>query len=805
MSTLTPAAAPLSSKERKRLKKEARKRMVAAAVNGAMSQAEKKAAKKAVMAMIRMANEEKSKHKQQQSKAQGTTSSSNQSSTKRSDKQRQKRRASRQAERAAAVASFKARHKISVNGSKHEIEPCLVTAQAHFFARPVKGTLKSIGYARPTPLQAYSWPMLSIRTRIPDSSLLVSSNGTESSRILAYLAPIVEQLRKQAAVKRVSTEDSSSVAKAHRHPARALILMPSKAKCLVLGRLASQFQRFCDVKMTIFTGNSAARVVAGSKDRRRRHKRDSKFDVAVSQSTRAEQLEDIYKFRCDAICTTPGNLHEALKDKDFPLYGVELVVLDDVQDLMDRGFAPQLDTLFQYLANVNNDSRRASDITLPKVVFATSTYDGSWLKNLPLMSPIAKKWMKSNVTVSCAQVVGPESTRAHNLPSNSHRVVHLAHKCNVAAAAAKLEFLVDLIKQDVSLEPGHDSEATEVDATKLNRAERRAYLARLRKQSTQVAVVVNRERVQAFTTLLGSKFGFDAVQPVLPDSNNTEESQEDVAAASVVVLAAGDVAKLSAYQSSTTKQRRKLASIVIFDFPSSSSQYDRIVDTLGAANAAGSDDTFDQTSVAKGKLRTVVDAADAFSKQRMQLAKVFQRYGVPLPEFLRNEVDASSKRKQTESASHIESLAKIRRQEPGMQLNIVNSTASTQPTVPATQPPPMGVVTKGGWVDRRERRLAPDGQYHTRKEFQKLYGGTSEWNAAPKVDVGAVAPEQAIQTSSATAPAPKEERLTNRQGHTFVDKRERRQADDGAYYTRSEFQRFYGGTAEWDAAPKQQV
>ncbi len=53
-------------------------------------------------------------------------------------------------------------------------------------------------------------------------------------------------------------------------------------------------------------------------------------------------------------------------------------------------------------------------------------------------------------------------------------------------------------------------------------------------------------------------------------------------------------------------------------------------------------------------------------------------------------------------------------------------TPQLEPTNTGAQQP------KAAWTNKRERRLASDGKLRTRKEFQNLFGGTTEWNVAAR-------------------------------------------------------------------------
>ena len=931
--------------------------MVAEALNGLEGSADKKAAKKAVMALIRQANAEKSKQahaiekqKQKASESQprlaqaasaaGASSSDHHVPKKGASAstalpstgqptagtkgaaglatlRKKKLREARKADRAKAIEVFKSKSKVVLHGPSSQpgkldmatdwasIEPCIVTAQANFFSKPIRGTLKSLGFTNPTALQAYAWPVLSVasKTRQPPlATLLESAAGNETSRMLAYLAPLVEQLKRFSARRNgqsqgrtlrdrgeVSTPrraeglptggDSNMNWEAHRHPPTALIVAPSKAHCLLLGKCAEKFERVCGVRITVLTGASAARVGDDlEKARKRRRKRRRGEEVTPSTNstmpsrpeTRAQQLEEIYKFRSHAICTTPGNLHEALKDPDFPLYCVTTVVLDDIQQLMDRGFAPQLDTLFNYLLNVSSDSRRQRHL-LPglhnngpaapvldanasspaitasegevNVVFATTTPKGTWKKNLPLMSSASKPWLRSLVRICCATPPASAHHAAVRLPPHADRLLHMTHASACVGASAKIDFLAQLIRSEVVIDKSAsgDGGSGDVDLSKLNRAERRAYKAQARKQKSQLLVVVRRDHVQALYSLLA--------RSLVPDGDDNSRScvgafSADVSrdekalsmSSSVVVLSYGAVTDFAvARETVSPTQQLRLAGAVLFDIPPSTKSYERVAACVAKFCTKVNDKGPERdpaTSGGKGKLHIVIHTADVSAEQLNTVKQALTRYGVKVPAVL--EARASSHSLSLPMPTrHVLSvpqrlLQKIgNHQAParGMELNIVNTSSHTvgkgasateqrknQHNVPASD----DVASRSPesqsrrWVDKRERRLAHDGIPRTRKEFQQLYGGTAEWNAAQPsqangsnataVTVPAGASNASVSPSSPAFPI-----AVRRDGKTFVDKRERRYADDGNLYTRSQFQKFYKGTAEWDAAPRQET
>jgi hypothetical protein len=146
-----------------------------------------------------------------------------------------------------------------------------------------------------------------------------------------------------------------------------------------------------------------------------------------------------------------------------------------------------------------------------------------------------------------------------------------------------------------------------------------------------------------------------------------------------------------------------------------------------------------------------------------------------------------------------------------------------------------------------EKRVAEDGSVYTKEEFIEFYGGTDEWDAAPKAESGGDGGGQSdvcnqwrrgnctygdsckfrhdgpggsdtSQKKSGVCFAWQNGECTRGDSCRFVhegdgtsntyggydapSEAEKRIAEDGSHYTKQEFIDFYGGTDQWDAAPK---
>lgn len=176
-------------------------------------------------------------------------------------------------------------------------------------------SVQHLGFAKPTEIQQEAIPAVLV-----GRDLMVSSK-TGSGKTLAYLLPMMQRLLKS---KPLSKQD-----------ARALILTPTR-------ELAKQVY----AQLRLFVANTpinAALIVGGEN---------------------FNDQEKILKRQPDVIVATPGRFLDHLEHKSVFIQGLELLILDEADRMLDLGFMPQLTTI-----------NKAADHRLRQTLLFSATLD----------------------------------------------------------------------------------------------------------------------------------------------------------------------------------------------------------------------------------------------------------------------------------------------------------------------------------------------------------------------------------------------------------------------------------------------
>jgi len=153
-----------------------------------------------------------------------------------------------------------------------------------------------LGFVRPTEIQAEAIPAV-----MQGKDLMVSSQ-TGSGKTLAYLLPMMQRMLRS---KPLSAQDP-----------RAVILAPTR-------ELAQQIY----AQLRLFVANTrltTAFIVGGEN---------------------FNDQERILKRQPHIIVATPGRLADHLEHKTFFLQGLEMLILDEADRMLDLGFMPQLNAI----------------------------------------------------------------------------------------------------------------------------------------------------------------------------------------------------------------------------------------------------------------------------------------------------------------------------------------------------------------------------------------------------------------------------------------------------------------------------
>ncbi|WP_286261770.1 DEAD/DEAH box helicase [Thalassotalea atypica] len=162
--------------------------------------------------------------------------------------------------------------------------------------RKLLATIEHLGFTEPTEIQQHAIPAAS------GGHDLIASSKTGSGKTLAFVLPAMQRLQTQRAL---SKKDP-----------RVVILTPTR-------ELAKQV--FAQLRLFTANTNFKAVLILGGEN----------FNDQV------KTLEKDPHF----IVATPGRLADHLKQGHFYLNGLELLILDEADRMLDLGFAEQLDAI----------------------------------------------------------------------------------------------------------------------------------------------------------------------------------------------------------------------------------------------------------------------------------------------------------------------------------------------------------------------------------------------------------------------------------------------------------------------------
>lgn len=236
-------------------------------------------------------------------------------------------------------------------------------------------SVQHLGFAQPTSVQQEAIP-----AALTGKDLLVSSQ-TGSGKTLAYLLPMMQRLLRS---KPLAKQD-----------ARALILVPTRELAhQVYGRLR------LFVANTPFT---SALIVGGEN---------------------FNDQEKLLKRQPQIIVATPGRLADHLEHKSLFIEGLELLILDEADRMLDLGFMPQLTAI-----------NKSANHRLRQTLMFSATLDNAEINEL------AMALLKSPHRVS----VGASYEQHQDILQRCYFVDHLTHKEALLKHMAEHEDIRQLI------------------------------------------------------------------------------------------------------------------------------------------------------------------------------------------------------------------------------------------------------------------------------------------------------------------------------------------------------------------------
>jgi len=178
--------------------------------------------------------------------------------------------------------------------------------------------VRRMGYARPTPIQHEAIPLLL------DGRDLLASAATGSGKTAAFLLPILHRLQDRA-----------------RGSTRALVLTPTRE---LAAQILDHFRA-----LAAGTGLRAAAVYGG---------------VAQGPQIKA------FRTGTDVIIATPGRLLDHFQHSYAKLAGLEFLVLDEADRMLDMGFLPDIRRILNHLRGKRQTLLFSATLPAPIVALA---------------------------------------------------------------------------------------------------------------------------------------------------------------------------------------------------------------------------------------------------------------------------------------------------------------------------------------------------------------------------------------------------------------------------------------------------
>ncbi|MFH1377886.1 MAG: DEAD/DEAH box helicase [Planctomycetota bacterium] len=166
---------------------------------------------------------------------------------------------------------------------------------------PILEAIKAVGYLTPTPIQEQSIPL------ILEGKDILGCARTGTGKTAAFALPILQTL--------------SETLPHTKNAVRALILSPTRELAAQIGDCFNDYGRFLDVRHTVIFGG-------------------------VNQNPQAAAL----RRGIDVLIATPGRLLDLMQQNLVKLNGVEILVLDEADRMLDMGFIPDVRRIISKLS-----------------------------------------------------------------------------------------------------------------------------------------------------------------------------------------------------------------------------------------------------------------------------------------------------------------------------------------------------------------------------------------------------------------------------------------------------------------------
>ncbi len=207
-------------------------------------------------------------------------------------------------------------------------------------SEPLLRAIRREGYTTPTPIQIQAIPY------VLEGKDLLGCAQTGTGKTAAFAWPILHRLHQADAESKTAPKNRGQ------RKIRALVITPTRELAAQIGESFATYGRHTNLRQTVIFGG-------------------------VNQSSQVRAL----KRGVDTLVATPGRLLDLLNQRVMSLGGVEMLVLDEADRMLDMGFIHDIRKIITYLP----EKRQALlfSATMPREIRA--------LANTILHSPVSVK------------------------------------------------------------------------------------------------------------------------------------------------------------------------------------------------------------------------------------------------------------------------------------------------------------------------------------------------------------------------------------------------------------------------------
>jgi ATP-dependent RNA helicase RhlE len=199
-----------------------------------------------------------------------------------------------------------ARHRATAAGLclRRDTQESFLTFDSLGLSADLLGTVAEEGYHTPTPVQAGAIPLV-----LQGRDLLAAAQ-TGTGKTAAFVLPILDRMRQHA-----NTSFSPA-----RHPVRVLILVPTRELAMQVDASVRTYGRTVPLRSTVVYGG-----------------------IPIEPQIKA------LRSGVEILVATPGRLLDHVGQRTVNLGGVEILVLDEADRMLDMGFLPDIRRILELL------------------------------------------------------------------------------------------------------------------------------------------------------------------------------------------------------------------------------------------------------------------------------------------------------------------------------------------------------------------------------------------------------------------------------------------------------------------------